>query len=210
MSGKAVSVYSACRESVTFVYGILSKDNELWPCPLWWLQTFMLRKEDSLSSRQALRCPPGTAVWTSLFWHLKWLLWKLPWRAAACSIRTALPGMGTVSAVASSRWGERGREHHHGPCMHTHRLLLHMGQAGWAVGQQSGAHLHWLTNEENIAILRILMPYICQVKRTSSRWVLKIVTIVVAWNGFFNNCIFALDRSHGVYNPVCFSEQSFG
>lgn len=62
MSGQAVSVYSA--ESLMFIYGMLPQNNELWPSLLWWLQTFMLRRETTSSSCCALQCPPGTDVWT--------------------------------------------------------------------------------------------------------------------------------------------------
>lgn len=64
MSGKAVSSHSPCQETLTFIYGILPENNELWPSPLWYLQTPMLRKETSPSSWHALWCPPETEVWT--------------------------------------------------------------------------------------------------------------------------------------------------
>lgn len=70
MLGKAVSIYSACRESVTFIYEMLPENNELWPSALWWLQIFMLRKETSPSSCHALQCPPETEVWTLFFGFL--------------------------------------------------------------------------------------------------------------------------------------------
>lgn len=67
MSGKAVSIYSSCWESLTFVYGILPEKNELWPSPLWYLQTSVLRKETSPSSWHALQWPPEIEIWTLFF-----------------------------------------------------------------------------------------------------------------------------------------------
>lgn len=67
MLGKAVSIYSACRDSIIFTYGLLPENNELWPSPLWWLQIFMLRKETSPSACRALQRPPETEVGALFF-----------------------------------------------------------------------------------------------------------------------------------------------
>lgn len=70
MLNKAVIISSACRESITFTYGQFPENNELWPSPFRWLQTFILRKETSPSAHHVLQCPPETEVW-ALFFGIK-------------------------------------------------------------------------------------------------------------------------------------------
>ena len=67
MLSKAVSIFSACRESITSIYGQLPENNELWPSPFLWLQTFILRKETSPSACRVLQCPPETEIWALFF-----------------------------------------------------------------------------------------------------------------------------------------------
>lgn len=149
VSGKAVSIYSACQDSLMLIYGILPENNELWPSPLWYLQTFMLRKETSPSSWHALQCPPETEVWTLFFGIisgssgncpdvLNWALEQHSW-GSLLYLQSLIPNWENRDMSATKI---RVCTH----ALYRQRLFLSMEQWAEEENQQSVMHLCWLTN----------------------------------------------------------------